>query len=308
MEMREADVARALETCAEEPVHIPGCIQPTGVLLAYGSTTGTISHVSANAEDFLGTSPEALIGQNMLNSFGPDLWHGLKNAAIVGGRSPAGTFDLGSGPLDFHSFESDSQMVVEAEPWADDPHSTIQNLSFLINRVQATDSVQALFQQSSELLRSVTGYDRVMIYRFDRDWNGEVVAEARPRSIEPFLGLRFPHWDIPPQARAMMLKSDLRFICDVDQTPVPLITEKPALDISSAFLRGVSPVHMTYLRNIGAAASLTLSVIIEGKLWGTLSFHHRRPRTPTLNQRQILVGFLRVFETKLNLLEQQDAL
>lgn len=189
---------------------------------------------------------------------------------------------------------------------AEGPETALPTLTYLMGRIQSCTDEATLFETTTQLLRRFSGYDRVMIYRFDNSFNGVVVAEARPKALEGFVGLRFPHWDIPPQARAMMSKIPLRFIEDVNQTSVPLLAanaDLPPLDISLAETRGVSPVHMQYLRNMGAAATLTLSITSRDGLWGIISFHHSRPRIPSMQIREVLTAFLGLFVSKLEALQ-----
>ncbi|MEM9814101.1 MAG: HWE histidine kinase domain-containing protein, partial [Pseudomonadota bacterium] len=157
----------------------------------------------------------------------------------------------------------------------------------------------------------VTGYDRVMIYRFDPHWNGEVVAEARKRSIEPYLGLRFPHWDIPAQARDIMRQVPIRIIADVDHVPTKLRADRAdraPLDITLALMRGVSAAHVEYLRNMETAATMTLSLVVGGRLWGMVSLHHKNPRMPTPHVRQLLGAFLPFLRLRLELLTERSRL
>ena len=128
-------------------------------------------------------------------------------------------------------------------------------------------------------MRRLTGFDRVMIYRFDEDWNGQVVAEDRADGLNSFLGLRYPASDIPAQARALYRSQWLRLIVDVGYRPVPLVpplnplTGRP-LDLSHASLRSVSPVHVEYLHNMGVSASMSISLLDRGELWGLIACHH----------------------------------
>jgi len=135
----------------------------------------------------------------------------------------------------------------------------------------------------AEEIRSFTGFDRVMVYRFAPDFHGEVIGEAIGEGMEPYLGLHFPASDIPPQARALYRRNLVRLLYDVDAGVSPLvpvlnpITNAP-LDMSRAVLRAMSPVHIQYLKNMDVAASLSISLIVGGKLWGLIACHHRTPR------------------------------
>ena len=159
------------------------------------------------------------------------------------------------------------------------------------HRLGQCESVEELCQVVTQELCSLTGYDRIMVYQFDEEWNGAVIAEHCVEGLEPYLGLHYPASDIPAQARAMFLLNGLRVIPDAQYQPVPLFpTAHPGtgqpLDLSRAHLRSVSPIHLEYLRNMGVGASLTISLVVDGKLWGLIACHHRSPRflSPALRE------------------------
>ena len=305
------ELDEALANCESEPVHIPGTIQPVGALIAGDAATGIVSHASENAPRILRRDMDALLGASVKALLGASVWHDVRNAAGLPSfsirREPVGTVELAAGLHDVHAFASGDRVVIEIEAAADGPilaPVVLREVTQLLDSIRQTDGEQALLATTVRLLRTLTGYDRVMAYRFDQDFNGEVMAEARKARLTAYLGLRFPHWDIPAQARAIMQTVPLRFISDVDQVPVPIIAKdqgRPPLDLTLANLRGVSPVHMQYLRNMGTRATMTLSVVNDDRLWGMLAFHHGRPRVPTAHVRQVCGAFLPFFETRLAL-------
>ena len=315
MTVSEAEIEAALQACADEPVHIPGIIQPVAWLLAYDAESGEIGYASQNAESLFGEPAVKLLGRHARDLFGSEIWHALQNARAPHGdgerRIRAGQFALAGRTCEFNAFESGQHVVIEIEPVDETTGlspEALHELGFLIDAIQACSSQAVLFETAAKLLQIFSGYDRVMIYQFDRDFNGEVLAEARRPAMEPMLGLRFPHWDIPAQARAIMLKLPLRFIADVNHEPVQILAASsvaPDLDITHAYARGVSKVHMQYLRNMGTAATMTLSVVLDGQLWGIISFHHRRARTPAPQVRHVLQEFLKAFQLKLSLLRER---
>ncbi|MEO0454203.1 MAG: GAF domain-containing protein, partial [Verrucomicrobiota bacterium] len=139
----------------------------------------------------------------------------------------------------------------------------------------------------------------------DETYDVEVIAEENTSEHDDFLGLNFPKWDIPTQAREIMLRLPLRMITDVDQTPVPVqaaSADLPPLDLSLAQLRGVSPVHVEYLRNMEVEATMTLSIVVKGKLWGIISFHNYAPMVPPPRVRAVCLPFIEYFNVKLALL------
>ena len=312
------DIAEALESCAAEPVHMPGKVQPFACLVCVNASSGLIDSVSANSSEIVGHDPETLMGREFHDVFGQEISHAVNNAAGTSSfrekSKLLGLFDFDGKSVEVSGSMLGGNYLLQFEP-PKDPElgggDTLNALSFLMREIQACKSQSELFNHATELLRQLTGYDRVMIYRFDPMFNGEVVAEARQRTMEPFLGLCFPQWDIPKQARAIMAQIPLRFIEDVDQQPVSLLapdTAAPALDITLAECRGVSTVHMEYLRNMGVKATMTLTIKVDDGLWGMISFHHRRPRIPAAKIRELLGTFSEIFCTKLTILQQQEQL
>jgi len=311
-------IRSALERCAAEPVHQPGLVQPFGCMVAADAGSGQIQYVSENAGQVLQRPIEQLLGASLADVLGSDAWHALNNAAARSGFSetPAllGAFELAGKPCMVQAFASGGRIVVECEPHLEGGLGSEQALdafSVLVNRVQSSGTRDQLFKRLVDLLQLMSGYDRVMIYRFDEAFNGEVVAEALRSGMEPFLGLRFPNHDIPPQVRAIMARLPLRMIADVDAVPSPILAADatlPPLDISLAAVRGVSPVHLQYLRNMGSRSTMTLSLMVSGALWGLISFHHDHPKVPVASLRQVLTRVLPVIGGKLEALRQQRVL
>ncbi|MEM6546573.1 MAG: HWE histidine kinase domain-containing protein [Pseudomonadota bacterium] len=317
--LSDRDLQQALDNCANESVHSPGTIQPIGWLLGCEIETGLIRHASMNCVELFGREIASVLGQPMQDLLGAEVWHATQNIAALRDFSErryfAGTWRHDSADHALHVSKGGDYFVVEIEHGSEVPAGTpemVREQTFLINQIQACADQESLFDLTSRLLRHVTGFDRVMIYKFDSEWNGEVLAETRRNSLEPFLGLKFPHWDIPEQARAIMARIQLRIVADVDQVPVALAAQHsdlPALDISLAQMRGVSDVHIQYLRNMGVGATMTLSVVLDQQLWGMISFHHEHPKVLQSSIRQILTtGIIPVFCLKLGLLRDRATL
>ncbi len=304
---------QALAECDAEPIHIPGVIQDHGALIAFDQQSFAVSHVSDNAAKYLGREPDDLLTSDAEEVFGSRLTHTLRSVLQMPNadaqREPIGCFADGDDKLELFAFTSGESIVVEMEPVAEAPW-TDANLSARIGELFALvnhqTEVDGLLKAGVKWLEVISGYDRVMIYRFKEDWSGEVVAERNMSEHEDYLGLSFPRWDIPTQARAIMLKLPLRMITDVHAQPIPIRAvskDLPPLDISQAHLRGVSPIHLKYLHNMGVASTMTLSIVVDGKLWGLVSFHHYAPKVPTARVRAIAVPFIQYFNVKLAQLE-----
>jgi light-regulated signal transduction histidine kinase (bacteriophytochrome)/CheY-like chemotaxis protein len=273
-----------LSNCDREPIHVPGAIQPHGVLLACRGAAFTIVQVSDNSEAVIGTAPRDLLGKSVGDLLRADSWQRLVAAGEAG--LPREVNPLCLDLVDGRSFDgivhtsaTAGVAIVELEPRREDLSGFHPRMRQSVRRLQDAATLSELFDTAAREIRSLTGFDRVMVYRFDRDWNGEVVAEARLDRLEPFLGLHYPAADIPAQARRLYALNWLRIIADVSYRPARLVPElEPEsgapLDLSFSVLRSVSPIHVEYLRNMGVTASMSVSLIRDGALAGLIACHH----------------------------------
>ena len=276
-------------TCDREPIHLSGAIQPHGLLLVVDEADLVVRQLSGNTLVHLGVEPGSLLGRPLAIALGSEPVERLR-AALSSQRTATAdplTCHLPTGAsyeLTWHRL--DTRVVVELEPTdvagAVSMSVLFADVNHAMRVLQEADSVQQLCDRAATEIRRITGYDRVMVYRFHPDEHGEVVAEDREPAMEPFLGLHYPASDIPRQAMKLYLLNHLRVIADVDYTPVPLLAEaldsQGPLDLSRAGLRSVSPFHLTYLHNMGVGGTLTISLMSGTKLWGMLACHHRGPR------------------------------
>jgi chemotaxis family two-component system sensor kinase Cph1 len=165
-------------------------------------------------------------------------------------------------------------------------HSQLREERVALDRIQHSTSLAELLKITADEVMNITGLDRVMIYRFHDDLHGEVLAESVKTGVESYLGLHYPASDIPVPARAVFLKNWVRMIPDVGYQPVALVTHEGApLDLGKSLLRAVSPIHIEYLKNMGVGASLTISLISNGKLWGLIACHALKPKYVSLPAR-----------------------
>lgn len=279
--MTESTLEPLLNACEQERLTHSGFIQDEGVLLHVDRESGLISFVSANAAAFIGDPPADLIGADgraWLRDFLPDA-----------GDPPSGAgrrlllrraLDLGFGELDALLSATASGWLIELEPALEPPVDPARIQLAPTPEVPDDAALAAARQDLVDRVAEATGYDRVMLYEFKADWSGEVLAERVGRSRGTYLGLRFPASDIPAIARALYAQTPYRHIPDVAGTPVALLGaagQGAALDLTWSDLRSVSPVHREYLRNMGVAASFSVSVMVEGKLWGLVACHNPEP-------------------------------
>lgn len=300
-----------LTNCDREPIHIPGSIQPHGCLIACDATAGVIERVSANVGEFLGL-PGPFIGLRLEQVLGSEAAHTLRNAltgANDDGR-PALVLDMavtGGRRFDVAAHRLRGKAIIELEPPGGQPHP-LHRARELIGRISGLRDIDGLLRRAARLAHAVLGYDRVMIYRFEADGAGKVVAETRRPGLESFLGQYFPASDIPQQARELYLRNTLRIISDTSNPRVPIEPEfdnGAPLDLSFAHLRSVSPIHCEYLRNMGVAASMSISVVIEGRLWGLIACHHYTPRVLPMADRVAAELFGQYFSLHLQTLKQK---
>jgi chemotaxis family two-component system sensor kinase Cph1 len=271
-----------LATCDREPIHIPGAIQPHGVLIAL-APDGTVVAASDNLLASCGVAAEAIVGRPVA------AWLGAATIATIAGagREPV-TVETPApgGPArswDAVVHRSGDTSIIELEPPTPRSEASFRALFHRLEAVLAALGEHTrhdeLCAAAADAVRDLTGFDRVMVYQFAADWHGVVVAEARAADIDPLLGLHFPASDIPAQARRLYTENRLRLIADASYTPSRLVSRLPEpLDLSGSVLRSVSPVHLAYLRNMEVAASMSVSILRGGALWGLIACHHREPR------------------------------
>jgi two-component system, chemotaxis family, sensor kinase Cph1 len=290
-----ADVSeqRRLEECVKEPIRTPGRIQSHGILFVVDATTFEIVTVSENAVSWLGRSV-ADLGS-------PTLEWGVA-------AEPHGDpirIELDGSPFDAITHRSGDRVLIELEPAADLPERPTRSVVAAIRSLGLITSVDELRQAAAEEVKRITGFDRVMVYRFFEDNHGEVAGEASEPDMESYRGLRFPASDIPLQARALYLTKLSRAIVstsDPGTELVPVDAAAPPLDLSNAELRAVSPHHLRFMRNMGQASTVSFSLIHDDRLVGMITCAHRtEKRMPILLRRA-----LEVLTTQLTL--QLDAL
>ncbi|MFV3331109.1 ATP-binding protein [Pseudomonas sp. NY15437] len=296
--MPVADTAldQAIERCAQEPIQVPGSIQPQGFLLVLDEADLRILQASENAQRWLGMPAGELLGRDLGALIGDDFDLRAHLEQLPEGEIfpfHIGDVRLRLGPsagerttLLVHRY--DQVLIAEFEPRRKrapgDPHVDFYPLvRAFVSSLHTVGNIEELLQRSVREIKRITGFGRVKAYRFDADGNGLVIAEEADPGYPQYLGLCFPASDIPRQARELYRTNRIRVIEDANYQPSPLVpadnprTGRP-LDMSFAALRSVSPVHLQYMRNMGTLASMSLSIVVDGRLWGLISCHHREPR------------------------------
>jgi diguanylate cyclase (GGDEF)-like protein len=301
--------------CALEPIQIIGHIQPHGLLFALSEPDLIIRQVSTNVSTLLEMSPETLLGCSIESVFGAQQFEAFRSQVMNNEPLPARLLRIPANGrvVEMHSIahRHDGVLIVELdlvhgtcslEPLELDAHIRIP-----LGRMEQATDILELFRLAAEQIRRLSGFDRVMVYRFDESWNGEVIAEAVGAAMPVlYLGSRFPESDIPAQARQLFLMNPSRSIADVAAKPVPIIPEigpltgKP-LDLTRSCLRSAAPIHLKYLRNMAVQSSMTLSIVVNHRLWGLMACHGTGPHRLDQPTRSVCELMVQIFASQVTL-------
>jgi light-regulated signal transduction histidine kinase (bacteriophytochrome) len=297
-----------LSNCELEQIHLAQSIQPHGALMMIRESDGLVVQASANAAAFLGLDEPVLdrrlaeVVPELTAAIAPHLDEALDtipNAVRV--RIGGGTYDVL-----LHRPPGEGLVIELERAGAVFPLAT--EIEKALQVVLGSPSLRALCDEAARIYKSITGYDRVMIYRFDELGHGQVFSEQREPELEPYLGNRYPASDIPQIARRLYQRNRVRVLVDVAYTPVPLepLTSPVSgtdLDMSLCSLRSMSPIHIQYLKNMGVGATLVASLMVGGKLWGLVACHHYVPRIVSFEVRAVCELLAEAIATRVAALE-----
>lgn len=275
-----------LTNCAREQIHIPSSIQPHGALLVLEKDSFEIIQASLNVNTILGHDYSDLIGSPIETLLSDRHIQKIRNCLDrdFSEINPI-RISVGDKSLNLIVHENQDFVFLEFEPI--DPNYNNDFMTFynmtkkVVDEMQVSRNVEELSEVIVKNVRQITGFDRVMVYRFDDDGSGHVIAEAKEEKLDNFYGLRYPATDVPTPARRLYQLNYIRLIPDIDYEPVAFPkhpqTNEP-FDLSYSTLRSVSPIHVEYLRNMGVQASMSISLIHENQLWGLIACHHYQPK------------------------------
>ncbi len=314
--MDERELEAALEACEREPVHIPGAIQPHGALVAMDERLQEVRQVSANLESLLGVSPEdalvmtpeQLFTRRWFNQIHTQLDSPNRYGALIMSlriRGRAQRFSL-------LPYRSGSRVVAELEPISGYPERWLFGaMADWQKDLSGYTTRDGLLRALTALVRELAGYDRVMIYRFDEDWNGSVVAESLAEGADSYLGHHFPASDIPEQVRRLYSIKRVRDIPDATAQSVPLVpasapVDDSPLDLSRGILRAVAPIHVSYLANMGVVASMSIALHLNRRLWGLLACHGKSPNILSPALRDALRAMVQTACFQLELIQARE--
>ncbi|MCE9656970.1 MAG: GAF domain-containing protein [Burkholderiales bacterium] len=313
-----------LSNCERELIHLAGSVQPHGLLLAIQEPALRIVQVSANAPALLGLAVESLLRQPLVE-LGGDIDARLRTLALspdlaepaplhcslrVGGelREFEGTVHRVRADLLLAEIEPIAPAGAAVETVSIGPAALTEALSDAVQRFSAATSIGQLADAVVRTFRDMLGYDRVMVYKFDPDGHGKIIAEARDPRLESLLGHHYPASDIPQRARELYLRNRLRVLVDVHYQPAllqPRLVPGSAdeLDMSMCYLRSMSPLHLQYLKNMGVTATLVVSLVREGRLWGLIACHHYSARNLRFSVRSAADLLAEVVSTRIAAIE-----
>ena len=302
-----------LTNCDREPIHIIGKIQNHGCLIACNIENKIVTFASDNTPLLFDHDTASILGDSIYNVLDESLIGGLfeqlqkKSLAYK-------EISLKQQSITVIAHRSNDQFVLEFELNSVD----FNHLRYQMKLVETTSEINNANEildkcnAAASLIKKHLGYDRVMVYKFDADWNGEVIAEKRESHLSSWLGLCFPASDIPQQARQLFLKQGARIINDVDSPVIPVLSSKIAsnkpLDLSRSELRAVSPIHLEYLNNMKVSATLTVAVVHDNLLWGLIACHHYSPKYINFYQRLSTKFLAQILATNIHLHNTDDVL
>ncbi|MFN5856000.1 MAG: ATP-binding protein [Pseudanabaenaceae cyanobacterium] len=288
-------IETGLEHYGIEVVHAPQFIQPHGILLVLREPDLQITQISANTETILGVSPHKLLGRFLAEFLTTEQIEPVtqcldRDFAHVNPLKI--TFHYNQEQFKFDGIihrSAQNLLILELEPCISD--SLLVDNSFFsfyqvtkgtINKIQRSRSLAELSEVIVNQIQQITGFDRVMVYKFNDDGSGTVIAEVKPEGDPIYLGLRYPKQDVPDGARELFICNQLRMIPVVDHEKVPIIALDPdpdfVLDMSMCVLRGVFGCHRDYMAGMNVSSCLTISLVKDHRLWGLIACHGNVPK------------------------------
>ncbi len=315
--MKEQEIITAknvdLSNCDREPINVPGSIQSHGLLFILQEPEFEVLQVSNNVQELINYYPEDLLGKPLLNLLGTEQLDCIKQCLD-------GDFEYVN-PLKISILVEEKNLffdgivhhIQEKVCLELEPTETQENINFwkfyhlvnsTITKLQNSSNLQEMSEIAVKELKKLTNFERVMIYKFDNDGSGSVIAEEKADDLIPYLQLRYPSSDIPKQARQLYSYNWLRIIPDVNYQPTEIISSENSLtdtdlDLSLSVLRSVSPIHIEYLKNMGVTASMSISIIRNKKLWGLIACHHSSPKYISYELRTACEFLGKVFSSEL---------
>ncbi len=304
--------------CGSLPIHLTNLIQSYGILLVVEQATGKIIQASENCDQVFNVSVQSLVNTEIQKYIGSEAYISLqeKFARPLKDKIPAVWQVNGVQVLSLiHRRENHLLIEINIEPITSEDQETFlevyQELKYAMSAIESSPTVEEACKVAAAELKRISGFDKVMIYRFDKEWNGTVLAEVKEDTMESYFGFTFPASDIPQQARQLYLRNPYRFIPDCNYQPVklyPVINPmtKAFIDLSDCNIRSVAAVHIEYLKNMNVTASMSTRILKNDKLWGLIACHHRTAKNVSYAMCSIFEILSGIISIKISSLENQE--
>lgn len=308
------------EFCGSLPIHYINLVQPYGILLVLNKDTLAIVQASENADEIFEQPVDQVLQQPLYNFLDTSSTESFnqKRARHIREKIPVSLVISGKKVVAL-VHDKETHLLLELELQNSDRAKdamfvdVYQEVKYAMAAIDQAASTQEVCAIAAEELKKLSGFDKVMLYDFDENWNGTVVAEAMEEGMESYLGFTFPASDIPKQARALYLKNPYRFIPDREYTPVKLypvinpLTDS-FIDLSDCNIRGVAAVHVEYLKNMQVMASMSTRIIHNEKLWGLIACHHRTAKFMSYQECSVFELLSNVISAKITALYNREQL
>ena len=298
--------------CDHEPIARCGAIQSVGYFVALDPVTLLVKAVSENFCAFTGHTASQILGKNVSSFVTDDEGHFLEPQQVSNlCQKRNNVLKVNDDKGETHEFHASfnvkrNQLTIDLETKSKiRDFTSYDQLHELMHRIEAMHNLESDAPLICETIKAISDFDRVMIYRFHENNDGEVIAEAKSAKCEAFLNLHYPASDIPSQARALYLNSSFRMIVDTQALPVPILTvdmkRRSEIDMGASILRACSPIHIHYLLNMGVRSSFSLPIIVQNRLWGLISCHHYSAPIQLQNEpRSVIELISRIFAGRIS--------
>ncbi|PSR53554.1 PAS sensor protein [Adhaeribacter arboris] len=313
------------EFCGSLPLHFINLVQPHGFIMVVQKETFLIRQISENVTDFLGVTPADILNRNLTEFILAEQIEVIRRKTQqwnIEDRIPENvSFTINSVEKNFSAVihSKENYILLELEPiqplapgQLDFVH-IYQEIMFILAAFKKADTIEKLGQIAVTEIKKLSGFDRVMIYRFDKNWNGSVLAEALEPDLQPYLNLCFPASDVPRNARDLYFKNPYRFLPNREYTPARLVPVLNPIssnftDLSDCNLRSVANVHLQYLKNMGVQASMSTPIIKDNLLWGLISCHHKTAKNLSFEMRSAFVLLSSIISAQVVAKENEQSL
>ncbi len=301
---------QTLAKCDSEPIHIPNAIQQNGGLLVVRAGQWDIVRASQNAHMFLGIPTSKLLAMRLPDLLGHQtaVHDSIERLSLlrlsdVQKRAEVKLTGVFESLICEAHWIDDQQLVIEVE-LASSPDETIAQwktslecVERITNAAEQNEGLQRVLEAFAISIKTMTNYDRVMIYQIDEDGQGRIVEEAKQPHLEDLVGVRFPESNVSKQVRALYMKNRVRMLTDFDNQQIQILcrdlSQTTALDMSLCHLHNIPPIHVEYLQNMGVIGTMVISIVVDNQLWGLVACHHHEPKRIDARLRNLCEGLAR---------------